>query len=589
MNIDKVSVPEVYKESWDFRFFLKWFKTSLSKVQHDTENMSDLYDPLRCPDWLLWMLGDTVGFRYDDRLPAAFNRLVILYFMSMIRNKGSKDGVTLAAEVNLAQFNLLEYGKSSDILYNRLEDTSIPVNSAYVNPHTAEGYIDVVYFSQQLPIDACIEYVRPLGMYCFKYAGVRFDARTKISVDPRLTNIEDIGVSIGATHVGHYRREDYARVQRVTDTTSDIRWDVSVLDQVEADPRIDYIKPPEGSGISKRQYYQEQRAKLQLDKRIKHERAQIDEYYPGNGTYYRNPDYEGEPSDEVYAGLRSLYSLQLCNNEHVMKSLIPGLDPDELEKQYKIFGIGYTPQTDNTTFADDYVLPDEEYDPTTPYLLDWSSWSNATYPTGFRLGYFGLDGSVNSNSVRWLRSRTIFTGAFSNYTHMIVTPPDGYIVRVTEYSGSTASTSNFVQYYGGSLATVSDYSGKPIYVPITRGHYYGVTIGAFDSDAADHNTLEFINKFTLIRYISTNKNWNLRYDKTKDYAIGPNVLAPDVYVNDENRTHGVMNPRPAVNPVMMSIGDAISMDDTYLSNIEDRTNQIYTKVEDDEVHIEIPE
>ena len=114
-----------------------------------------------------------------------------MYFASMIRNKGSKDGVTLAAEVNLAQFNILEYGKEKDILYDRLEDTSIPVNSVYVTPHTSEGYIDVVYFSDEKPIDACIEYVRPLGMYLFQHAGVRYDVRTRISVDARLTDIEN--------------------------------------------------------------------------------------------------------------------------------------------------------------------------------------------------------------------------------------------------------------------------------------------------------------------------------------------------------------------------------------------------------------
>ena len=48
-----------------------------------------------------------------------------------------------------------------------------------------EGYIDVVYFSAEKPIDACIEYVRPLGMYCFQNSGVRVDSRTKISIVER--------------------------------------------------------------------------------------------------------------------------------------------------------------------------------------------------------------------------------------------------------------------------------------------------------------------------------------------------------------------------------------------------------------------
>lgn len=221
MKISDISVPEIYKSSADFRFFLKWFELALERIKHDTENIMDLYDPLRCPEQLLWMLGDTVGYKYDSRLPASFNRLVLLYFMSMIRHKGSKDGVTLAAEVNLAQFNLLDYGKQSDILLNRLEDTAIPVNSVYVTPHTADGYIEVVYFSEKKPVDACLEYVRPLGMYIFDYAGVRYDGRTKISVDARLTNSNDaqeLGMSIGPTRVGHYRREDYARMQKVTHT-----------------------------------------------------------------------------------------------------------------------------------------------------------------------------------------------------------------------------------------------------------------------------------------------------------------------------------------------------------------------------------
>lgn len=295
MDISKVSVPEIYKSSDDFRFFLKWFENSLSRIQYDTENMPDLYDPLRCPEDLLWMLADTIGFKYDDRLPTAFNRLVLLYFMSMIRNRGSKDGVTLAAETNLAQFNILSYGKENDIMYNRLEDTNIPVNSAYVTPHTPEGYIDVVYFSTEIPIDACIEYVRPLGMYTFQSAGVRFDARTKISIDPRLADITDKDAdyaTFGPTRVGHYSRKDYASMQTET--------------------------------------YNEETQNYELTNRDK--------------TWYRNSEAESEKT--INAGYRALDSLQLCNNEHIVKSL---LEP--------IFGLGLYPID-----PDDVVLsplPDE--------------------------------------------------------------------------------------------------------------------------------------------------------------------------------------------------------------------------------------
>lgn len=295
MNFKDISVPEVYKaESADFRFFLAWIAACLTKIKYDTEDFIDLYDPLRCRRELLWMLADTIGFKYDDRLPAAYNRLVLIYFMSMIRNKGSQDGVTLAAEVNLAQFNILEYGKESNILYDRLEDTSIPVNSVYVTPHVAEGYIDVVYFSDKKPIDACLEYVRPLGMYLFQHAGVRFDARTKVSVDARLTNMNDLGVSIGPTHVGHYSREDYARMQKMR--TAD---------------------------------------------------SEVDTTHTREPVWYRNSTYEGEPDENINPGYRALYSLQLCNNQHVVNSLMT--EP--------IFSIGYGPDDVSVRYPEDYLTP----------------------------------------------------------------------------------------------------------------------------------------------------------------------------------------------------------------------------------------
>lgn len=338
MKLSDISVPEVYKSSSDFRTFLKWFETALDRVKYDTENLPDLYDPLRCKTSLLWLLGDTMGFKYDDRLCAAFNRLVMMYFMSMIRHKGSKDGVTLAAEVNLAQFSINKAASEgylhddgtrtepNDILYERLEDTSIPVNSVYVTPHTDKGYIDVVYFSSEKPVDACIEYVRPIGMYVFQSAGVRFDSKTKVSVDARLTDERDRGLSIGPTHVGHYRREDYARMQKITtrsepDHTRNLAW---------------------------------------------YRNSKYEDETLGTGEY--------ESGAKVDAGYRTLYSLQLANNAHIVDALIgyPFVEGDEHPKK-PVFGIGKTPLEVAVRKSDNYILPDVQsgerpwnlrYDPT---------------------------------------------------------------------------------------------------------------------------------------------------------------------------------------------------------------------------------
>ena len=286
MKIRDIPVPEIYKKSSDFRFFLRWFDYALTKLQYDTSNMIDLYDALRCPKDLLWMLGDTMGYQYDDRLCAAFNRFVMLYFMSMIKYKGSQLGVTLAAEVNLKQKDINAYGEENEILYNRLEDTSIPNNSVYVESNVDSGYINVIYFTDEKPIDTCVEYVRPLGMYCFQYAGVRIDSTTKISVDARLAKASDATGIIGPTKVGHYSRNDYARLQKMKNEPRQI------------------VNP-------------------------KDTRAKV---------YARNSEIEEAPT--VDAGYRALSSLQLSNNEHIVKSLFS--EP--------IFNLGYGPTVE--TLAD---------------------------------------------------------------------------------------------------------------------------------------------------------------------------------------------------------------------------------------------
>lgn len=288
MKIRDIPVPEIYKKSSDFRFFLRWFDYALTKLQYDTSNMIDLYDALRCPKDLLWMLGDTMGYQYDDRLCAAFNRFVMLYFMSMIKYKGSQLGVTLAAEVNLKQKDINAYGEENEILYNRLEDTSIPNNSVYVESNVDSGYINVIYFTDEKPIDTCVEYVRPLGMYCFQYAGVRIDSTTKISVDARLAKASDATGIIGPTKVGHYSRNDYARLQKMKNEPKQI------------------VNP-------------------------KDTRAKV---------YARNSEVEEVPT--VDAGYRALSSLQLSNNEHIVKSLLPNVLLPDVGSDI-IFDIGLGP------------------------------------------------------------------------------------------------------------------------------------------------------------------------------------------------------------------------------------------------------
>ena len=129
-------------------------------------------------------------------------------------------------------------------------------------------------------------------MYCFTHSGVRVDSRTKITVDARLTNLNDLSLPVGPTRVGHYRRADYASMQRLIER------------------------------VPGKKYW---------------ERRQP--------VWYRNSDYEGTPKRTIDPGYRTLYSLQISNNEHIVKSLTP--DP--------IFSIGYGPHDVTTVYPDNYL------------------------------------------------------------------------------------------------------------------------------------------------------------------------------------------------------------------------------------------
>ena len=60
--------------------------------------------------------------------------------------------------------------------------------------------------------------------------------------------------------------------------------------------------------------------------------------------------------------------------------------------------------------------------------------------------------------------------------------------------------------------------------------------------------------------------WNLRYDAGTDREI-----SEETYVNDPSRVSTITSPEPAVNPIMMQVGDAVTNTDN---------NSLYSKVDD---------
>lgn len=734
MDIKDLAIPEVYRESADFRFFLKWFSECLSRTTYDTENFFDLYDPLRCPEDLIWALADTMGYKFDSRLPASFNRLVLLYFMSMIRNRGSKDGVTLAAEANLAQFHILmdaagytdEDGNEvpgKDILYNRLEDTSIPVNSVYVTPHTESGFIDVVYYSTRVPTDACIEYVRPLGMYLFQHAGVDFHARTKISIDARLTDERDrtgLSDNFGPTQVGHYTRYDYSSLQKgpsviskkLPDMTSwtpnDTKFTFSpsivqdpqygdcfklyigdslvserVYIELDVEPGMDYvitfkykttstimnengrsqmfvapyselskiknIDPATGKfrnymysqidriGVSQRldpsdnysdysvrfnsgdndkvivaldwgamkdpdtlfgyilDYYYATLyfTNVNLEKQIIN-----DPLHVRDRVWSRNSEAEYRKAfrEEINPGYRSLYSLQLANNEHIVKSLI---DP--------IFSLGYGPHELGITYPDDYLKPEymDRYETdTSTYgnISNLNAWEN-NYPDRWSISYNPATKSnichINTSEgwerlyIKYPVTRHIKGKVSLIYNHGVskggtipvyVTPlsslsqirtlhhmPDSDIVRISEFLELPAGITDGPHSYELEFDPGDN---DEVYVVISGG-------GRDDEQSDDFE----ISNIMLTQIVA--KPYNLRYDRDLEESIrGDSVMddptsEPDIYtVEDRENPSTIVRPLPAVNPIMSKMGDAISLDPL-------NTRYISTKESDEsDIHVE---
>lgn len=727
MEFNNISLPAVYTDSQDFRFFVDWFNTALSKVKYDTENLSDIYDPLRCSSSLIWALADTMGYKYDDRLCTAFNRLVLVYFQEMIRNKGSKNGITLAAETNLAQFNIdmqaagytdennVEH-LGNDILYERLENTSIPVNSVYVTPHTDKGYIDIVYFSTKIPKDACIEYVRPLGMYCFQSSGVKFDSRTKISIDARLTNISDtqrtnldgsvenITMNFGPTQIAKYTRKDYASTQKTNDGYSlylnMLQWQFpefgapylsenSLYPQL-IDSTIVYTLHTTTRGWSERiysiykvesntsyslsfeyqtdipnnilQYYGNVGSRLfvssidqlpEINKSQEHTRITkltddngnqamsdnlktLSEYTSStfnfnssdneyivivfdwgsmrdNNTgdiHFRNlklstvvPEeleerdkvynsnilYEQTPNDKLNPGYRSLYSLQLSNNEEIVKSLI---DP--------IFSLGKGPLTVDVKYADnylDYPYQDRYYNGDTVDASDLSEWNKVcpwtfTKPIEYSnsISKVTVDTSAPNSErlykVIELGNDNDYTLSFK-YQEIAGNLNKFPTFHLFKYTDEAIEIINIESHRGlDGCEHIKDINNNDITQALSDGKgKYGEVEFKFNSgdntkailvidfgSATDYRTIIYL--FDSLKIVpkypnnlDTSTAWNLRLDKYLEESITSNI-----YTAESDSI--VTLPNPAVNPIMSALGDSIS-----LNNM----NTEYTDVTDDAI------
>lgn len=148
INLVKGYVPEVYSESRDYRVFLRLLSVLISVLKDKVDRVPTLYSSNECPKDLLYLLADMVGYSLDSSRTTQSNRMIISNYPVMLRNRGSRTGLKMAAALSLNS-------KSSSPSYS--------LDNILIEYDFDKGLIKIYYPSdEELDFDL-IEAVRPVG------------------------------------------------------------------------------------------------------------------------------------------------------------------------------------------------------------------------------------------------------------------------------------------------------------------------------------------------------------------------------------------------------------------------------------------
>ena len=121
-------LPWVLRQSRDMQAMCKIFDLLLNSFKTNTDYWVSLIDFDSCPDNLLPLLASYVGYKYDYTESYDTNRLIIKHYPEMIRNRGSRLGMSLAMALSvnalgeidkieaLSMFKL-DYVREENLLY----------------------------------------------------------------------------------------------------------------------------------------------------------------------------------------------------------------------------------------------------------------------------------------------------------------------------------------------------------------------------------------------------------------------------------------------------------------------------------------
>lgn len=150
-DLSRGFVPEVYSDSRDFRVFLRQLGILVSVFKDSIDSFTSLYSADDCPDDILPILAEMVGYTYDSSLSIEKNRIIIKYFPKMLRYRGSEEGFKIAMALSL---------NTSD-----QAGTAYPSESVLIETDYDTGEIKIYYPSLDLIKKDLINKVRPVGTY----------------------------------------------------------------------------------------------------------------------------------------------------------------------------------------------------------------------------------------------------------------------------------------------------------------------------------------------------------------------------------------------------------------------------------------
>lgn len=100
-------VPDVYpRKSRDFQLFCAVFDMIFGELKYNIDSIRDVTDTTQCNERLLPLLQTKLGFFTKEKISGEDLRLILKAFPTIVRNKGSKTGITQAVQVYLKLMGL---------------------------------------------------------------------------------------------------------------------------------------------------------------------------------------------------------------------------------------------------------------------------------------------------------------------------------------------------------------------------------------------------------------------------------------------------------------------------------------------------